>query len=184
VASPAPRPNPPLPVGELLLGLALAAYIVAADLALKIIARLGACPDLRDVASAFEQAWHLPEGCSASALAGPSLALAPAIRDSAAGLAAGSLGGGAGQAWGLGLVAVGAIAAVLILRWRWRSSADALALGTLWGGLLAHAGPRLFGAGHGFSELFVAGLSTGIADLAILAGIVWIGGRVIGETVA
>ncbi len=180
------RANPPLSGSELVRGVALGAWVLICDVALKVAARVGGCAEPIPLADALEQLWAPLVDCRGTQLAGPSILLRPEVRDgSLFGSMPGSFGGPTGQIYGLGLLAFGTIIAVLILRWRWRTSGDALALGAVWGGLLAHAAPRLAGAGGtAFSELWAFGLTTGVADLAILWGLGWLVWRFVAEVLA
>lgn len=168
---------------EISRGILLAMWIVICDVALKLVAHTAACTDPpRLTLAVFDGLWTEPTGCSRFELLGPLVTLLPRVRVGAPfGLLDEQLAGFAGQAWGLGLLALAAIATILIMRWRWRDAGDALALGALWGGALVHGVPRAQGAGNTFTEINLLDFGVGIGDLAFGWGIVWLLWRLVGE---
>lgn len=177
VAPPAPSgpaTRPAVGLSAVVGGLVVAAWVVGCDTWVKITARVATCPSTPSVREAAAEAWGTPSGCGEASVWGIAQ-LAPVARGGPLGLPGGA------TAWAIVLLVVAAIVSVLVLRWRWRSPGDASALGALWGGALAFALPPLAGAGVGTAELHLAGLHTGLADLALGWAAAWLGWRAIAE---
>jgi hypothetical protein len=81
-------------------------------------------------------------------------------------------------------VGFAALVTVLVVRWRWRAAGDPLALGALWAGILIHALPRLLGSSGSFTEFEWLGLSTGLGDMALAWGLLWLIWRFLAELAA
>jgi len=145
----------------------------------KVLARAGACPSTQTLRDALAQIWSVPEGCGAVPLVGPVM-LEPTARAGATPMNLG-LPAGIGPLHGLALLAIATVTGIVVLRWSRRTRSDALALGTLWGGLVIHALPRLMDAGTSFSEFAAAGVHWGLGDVAIAWAVVWLLWRVVAE---
>ncbi len=171
--------NPPLRGGALFSGLFFGLWIVVCDGWLKVLARAGACESTTKLVDAFEALWSVPGNCSALRLA-PGAALVPGRRDGATPFDV-EIPAGAEEVWGLALFALATVASVLVLRWSRRNWSDALALGTLWGGVVVHAIPRLAGPACSFSEFTIAGVGLGLADIAIVWAGLWLAWRFLAE---
>jgi hypothetical protein len=173
-----------LGVADITRGIALGAAVLLADAALKLVARAGGCsPAPAGIGLAELQGlWSIPANCSGTAMAGPAVVLVPRTRDGLIGGAlAGQLDGVQGQLVALGLLALVTILTVLVARWAWRSGADALALGLVGGGAVAHALARFVHGGAGLTELDLGGIGVGVPDLAVAWGCVWLVWRWIAE---
>lgn len=163
-------------------GWAIAAgvWTLVCDAALKAFGRAAGC-DSTSVVQGLKQLWSTPDGCQAVPLAGDGLVLNVQAHPGALfGVARDSLEPAMGQVLALGLVALAALATILVLRWKHRASSDPSALALIWAGALGFAVPRLV-ASTGLSEIDVAGIPTGVAELALAFGLLWLGVRVIGE---
>lgn len=146
----------------------LGAWLVGVDVWVKIVARLGACPD---ASTAAWDPWSTPTSCGAIDLAG-GLALAPAVREGVAGVSiADPL---SRQLVALAVIAAVTIATILVGRGRARQPADLLALGCLWAGAAIWGAPILAGPGVGFTEFAAAGIGLGVGDVAMVVGAVWL----------
>lgn len=171
--------NPPLGGGALLSGLLFGAWLGLCDSWVKVLARAGSCPSTATLDAALEASWTVPEGCTDVALVGGA-SLEPTVRAGATPLDV-PLPEGMGPVYGLALLAIATVVGILVLRWSRRTRGDALALGTLWGGLTVHALPRLMDAGTSFAEFALGGYHFGIADLAIAWALVWLAWRALAE---
>jgi hypothetical protein len=171
--------NPALGGGALLSGLLFGAWLGVCDGWVKVLARAGSCPSTGTLQQALEAVWTVPEACTSVELA-PGLALTPTARAGATPLDL-PLPAGMEAVYGLGLLAVATVAGIVVLRWSRRTRGDALALGTLWGGLVTHALPRMMEGGTSFAEFTVAGTHLGLADLAIVWAAVWLLWRALAE---
>ena len=171
--------NPPLGGGALLSGLLFGAWIGVCDSWVKVLARAGACESTPSLSDALGAVWTLPANCSAvPLLAGVSLE--PTLRAGATPLGL-PLPNTMGAVYGLALLAVATVVGIVVLRWSRRTRSDALAVGTLWGGLVLHAAPRLIGDGTSFAEFSASGLHVGLGDLAIAWAGVWLLWRALAE---
>ena len=171
--------NPPLGGGALLSGLLFGAWLGVCDSWVKVLARAGSCPSTATLDEALQALWTVPQGCSDVGLIGGA-ALEPTVRAGATPLDL-PLPEGMGPVYGLALLALATVIGILVLRWSRRTRGDALALGTLWGGLVVHALPRLMEAGTSFAEFSVAGYHVGIADFAIAWAVIWLLWRAVAE---
>ena len=161
------------------MGLLLGVWLAACDGWVKILARSGCCDataSLRDAAAAI---WTVPSGCEPMGLVAGA-ELSPTARAGATPFGV-AIPAGAEAVWGLALFAVATILTILVLRWRDRARGDMLALGTLWAGVAIHGLPRLAGPGTSFAEVSMAGMSFGIADLAIAWALLWLAWRFVAE---
>ncbi len=174
-----PDANPPLGGGALLSGLLFGAWLGVCDSWVKVLARAGACPSTSTLDKALAALWTVPEGCSGVSLVG-GVSLQPTARAGATPLDVG-LPDGMGPVYGLALLAVATIVGIVVLRWSRRTRGDALALGTLWGGLVTHAIPRMTGEGTSFAEFSMGEMNLGLADLAIVWAAVWLVWRAVAE---
>lgn len=171
--------NPPLGGGALLSGLLFGAWLGVCDSWVKVLARAGACPTTSTLDEALAALWTVPNDCSGIGLLGGA-SLEPTPRGGATPFDV-ALPEGMGPLYGLALLAVATVVGIIVLRWSRRTRGDALALGTLWGGLVVHAIPRMLEAGTSFAEFSVAGLHLGLADLAIAWAAVWLLWRALAE---
>ena len=171
--------NPPLGGGALLSGLLFGAWLCVCDSWVKVLARAGSCPSTITLDRALEALWTVPERCADVGLVG-GVTLEPTIRAGATPIDL-PLPEGMGPVYGLALLALATVIGILVLRWSRRTRGDALALGTVWGGLGVHALPRLMDAGTSFAEFSVAGYHVGIADVAIAWATVWLLWRAVAE---
>ncbi len=171
--------NPPLGGGALLSGLLFGVWIGVCDSWVKVLARAGACEPTKTLQDAATRLWTVPSSCSALSLF-PGAALEPTAREGMTPMDV-ALPDGAAAVWGLALLAVATVTGILVLRWSRRTRGDALALGTLWGGLAIHALPRLTGPGTSFSEFALGPAHIGLADLAILWAALWLAWRAAAE---
>ena len=155
--------------------------MIVCDAVLKALALVGGCgPGRWFRFDLVGDLWTAPP-CVGSPMAGPSIVLWPELRN---GILLGlgpALDGVRGQLWGLALLAAATAVTVVILRWRWRSGADALALGALWGGILIHAGPRLFAGGSTITSIRAFGSGLALGDLIVVWAALWLAWRVIAE---
>jgi hypothetical protein len=168
----------PIPMTTVFGGLALAGWLVACDLWLKVLARMGACVSSTDLAETLLAAWTVPDGCSALEIV-PGATLEPGVRS--ASLLPIPLPEGAGQVWGLALFGMATVITIVVIRWQWRTRGDALALGTLWAGVLIHGSPRLLHEGTTFTELGLWGFSTGLGDVTLAWALLWLSWRLVAE---
>jgi len=171
--------NPPLGGGALLSGLLFGAWLGVCDSWVKVLARAGACPSTSTLDQALAALWTVPGECSAVELVG-GVALEPTVRAGATPLNVG-LPSGMEAVYGLALLAIATVAGIVVLRWSRRTRGDALALGTLWGGLVVHAVPRMMDAGSSFAEFSIGDMQLGIADFAIGWATVWLLWRALAE---
>lgn len=164
-------------------GLLLCAWLIACDVALKVLSRVDGCePKMRIEAHVLEGIWEVPAQCPGRPVAGDAVVLVPAVREyDVFGIFDASAPPGTLQLWGLGVVALVLLATVFGTRWKWRSSGDGLALACLWAGAIVVAGPRLVGTGQTLTELQVVGWPFGVGDVALAWGVLWLGWRVLGE---
>lgn len=168
--------------GDVIRGVMLGLWILGCDAALKILARIGACggEGLID-ASALSTMYELPASCPGADLAGASIRLVPHAREGMLlGLGSG-MTGFSGQVYGLGLLFVATMLTILVTRWQWRANGDPQALAALWAGGLIEAVPRVLGDGTGLAELEMFGMSTGVGDVALIWGALWMAWRFVGE---
>lgn len=171
----------PWTVGQGVTAALLAAWIVACDLWVKILARAAGCPaEVAGVGARVTHAYAPPGECGAVPLLGEGLSLKARASDGMPlDLLADALSG-IGSLVGIAVLAVATIVTILVWRWRWRSAGDPLALGALWGGALALAVPRLV-VGDRLTELAVGSMHTGLPDLAFAWATVWLLWRAIAE---
>ncbi|MEM6295767.1 MAG: hypothetical protein AAGA54_31130 [Myxococcota bacterium] len=163
----------------LLSGLLFAVWIGVCDSWIKVLARAGSCASTKTLQEAAANLWSVPSSCDALALF-PGATLEPTARGGMTPMDA-PLPEAAAAVWGLALLAVATVTGILVLRWSRRTRGDALALGTLWGGLALHALPRLVGPGTSFNEFAVGPVHVGLADLAILWAALWLAWRAAAE---
>lgn len=171
--------NPALGGGALLSGLLFGAWLGVCDGWVKVLARAGACSSTGTFEQALGALWTVPEGCTDVPLVG-GVALAPTTRAGATALDL-PIPSGMEAVYGLALLALATVAGIVVLRWSRRTRGDALALGTLWGGLATHALPRMMEGGTSFAEFSVAGMHLGLGDLAIVWATVWLLWRALAE---
>lgn len=163
-------------------GALLGAVVVASDVLLKLLARVGGCEDDAIIDQALvEQIWSSPAACAGTEMAGPSIVLLSHAHEGAVfGLGSG-LSGLNGQVYALGILFVATALSILVARWRWSANGDPRALALVWSGGIVLGLPRLMGDGAGLAELKLFGLSAGIGDLALCLGLLWLGLRFLGE---
>lgn len=171
--------NSPLSASALISGVLLSAWLLACDAWIKILARSGACPEIKTLSDAIGALWSPTDGCSSLSVAGGA-ALQPQTRAGALPLDIG-LPDGLGPMWGLALFALAAVTTILVLRWQRRAWGDALALATLWSGVAMHGLPRLVGDGASFSEITLGSIGFGLGDIAIGWACIWLLWRTIAE---
>ncbi|MGH1342198.1 MAG: hypothetical protein ACRBN8_11630 [Nannocystales bacterium] len=171
--------NPPLGGGALLSGLLFGAWIGVCDSWIKVLARAGACDSTATLDDALTAVWTLPPDCSPVALVGD-VSLQPTARAGATPFEL-PVPEGMVAVYGLALLAVAAVVGIVVLRWSRRTRSDALAVGTLWGGLVLHAVPRMMDAGSSFAEFSMSGVHVGLADLAIVWAVAWLLWRALAE---
>ncbi len=161
----------------MLSGVLLGAWLSACDGWVKILARAGCCDDTRVVGDAAAAMWSVPADCKALALPG-GVELVPAVRSGATPF---DIAFGNGLVIGGVLFAIAIAMSIVFLVWRKRTGGDALALGTLWAGVLIHGLPRLVGPGTSFTEIAVGGMGLSIGDLALAWAGVWLAWRLLAE---
>lgn len=171
--------NPPLGGGALLSGLLLGAWIGICDSWIKVLARAGACDSAATLSDALDAVWTLPAECSAVALAG-GVTLEPTARAGATPFNL-PIPEAMVAVYGLALLAIATVVGIVVLRWSRRTRSDALAVGTLAGGLVLHAVPRMMEAGSSFAEFSVSGVHVGLGDLAIVWASAWLLWRALAE---
>jgi hypothetical protein len=160
----------------------LTGWIVGCDLWVKILARAAGCPADPSTAWIVDSYQAPPEGCEPVALASSAFALdAAASIGGPLGLVPGLLSPERGSLAGLCLVAFAVIVTIVVTRWRWRSAGDPLALGALWGGTVALGLPRFIGGGARVTELSLAGIETGLGDIAVIWAVAWLAWRFVAE---
>lgn len=168
--------------GDVFKGALLGGVVFAADIALKLLARVGGCEGDAIIDEALvSQVWSAPATCAGTDMAGPSIRLLAHVRE---GLMFGlgpEMTGFNGQLYALALLLVATVLTIVIARWRWSANGDPRALALVWAGGLVLGLPRLMGDGSGLAELQLSGLSAGIGDLALCLGLVWLGLRFLGE---
>jgi hypothetical protein len=163
----------------------LAIGIAASDLALKLMARVGSCPGEAPAIELWTELWSAPQGCEASAMAGPSIALQSELRSGALfDLASGHFGQVHGQLYALALMSIATVISIFVLRWRYHTTGDAALLLCLWSGALLEAFPRFIHRGLGLAELNIFGAAIGIPDIAFTWALGWFGARLIRELIA
>lgn len=158
-------------------GALMAVWLLACDIGLKVVSRVASC----EGSDAFGTLFTDPGTCSPTPLLGDAMVLQPSVHGGLPfGLAAGALTGVGAQMLGLALLFIAVVATILVLRWRYAAQGDPTALAAIWAGALSGALPRMVGsAGQG--ELVVAGLTTGVGELALAWGLVWLGWRALAE---
>lgn len=163
--------------------LLLIVWLIAGDLTLKLLARVEGCdPKTRLEVHTLERVWEIPKNCPGIDLAGDGFRLVPQQRDADLfGLLDTLAPADAGRGIGIGVLVIALVATYFVLRWRWRSTGDGVALGALWAGAIAHGFPYASGAGTSFTELSIAGVGTGVADLALVWAALWLGWRFVAE---
>ncbi len=171
--------NPPLGGGALLSGLLFGAWIGVCDSWVKVLARAGACDSTMTLRDALAALWTLPTDCASVPLAG-GFSLEPTARAGATPFEL-PVPGGMAAVYGLALLAIATVVGIVVLRWSRRTRGDALAVGTLWGGLGLHAVPRMMAAESSFAEFSGFGLHVGLADLAIVWASLWLLWRALAE---
>lgn len=171
--------NPPLGGGALLSGLLFGAWIGICDSWIKVLARAGACDSTATLSEALASVWTLPSDCSAVSLVG-GLSLEPTARTGATPFDL-PVPDAMAAVYGLALLAVATVVGIVVLRWSRRTRSDALAVGTLWGGLVLHAAPRMTEAGSSFAEFSMSGVHLGLGDLAIVWAAGWLLWRALSE---
>lgn len=171
-------------VGSRLRAVLLAVWVIATDLALHIVARVGGCAGVEQIdAKLLRGLFDAPGACAGTPMAGEAIVLVPRRHDGALfGLGPGVFVGFVGQVYALGLLLLATIMTIVVVRWDSRSAGDGMILGLAWGGALAGALPRLVGDGRGSAELDLFGLHTGIAELALLWSLVWLVVRLVAES--
>ncbi|HWB80257.1 MAG TPA: hypothetical protein VG755_35065 [Nannocystaceae bacterium] len=155
------RPTSPWPRAA-----ALLVWLVALDVWLKYIARIGTCAPGQD-----PWPWSLPEQCTAIDVGGV-LAIVPAARAGVGPLIMSTLL--ERQLGALALLALTTTVTITVARARGRQAADVLAIACVWAGAIAWSGPCLLGPGLGLTELVIGGAATGIGDLALVFGLAWL----------
>lgn len=153
--------------------LVVAAWLIGCDLWIKAVATVAACTETGSVADALTPIWSTPGTCQDTDFWGIAR-LHPVVRES------GPLGLD-GMTWAYALIAIALVFAVYIVFWRWRSTGDALALGTLLGGVVIEVGPRLLHGGAGRAEFHLGGFTTGLGDIALAWALLWLAWRLIAE---
>jgi lipoprotein signal peptidase len=172
----------PWTVGQGVTAALLAAWVVACDLWVKVLARAAGCAhDVAGASARVTNAYAPPGDCQAVPLLGEGLSLRATSADGGPfGLFADSLSS-VGSLVGIAVLAIATVITILVWRWRWRSAGDPLALGALWGGALALCLPRLV-VGDRLTELAVGSMQTGIPDLAFTWSLAWLTWRLIAES--
>jgi len=171
--------NPPLGGGALLSGLLFGAWIGICDSWIKVLARAGACDSTTTLSDALAAVWTLPSDCSAVSLVGD-ISLEPTARTGATPFEL-PVPDAMAAVYGLALLAIATVVGIVVLRWSRRTRSDALAVGTLWGGLVLHAVPRMLDAGSSFAEFSMSGVHVGLPDLAIVWAAGWLLWRALAE---
>lgn len=171
--------NLPVGGGALLSGLLFGAWIGVCDSWVKVLARAGACDSTTTLGDALTAMWSLPSDCSAVSLVA-GVTLEPTARSGATPFDL-PVPDAMAAVYGLALLAIATVVGIVVLRWSRRTRGDALAVGTLWGGLGLHAMPRMLDAGTSFAEFSMSGVHVGLADLAIVWAAVWLLWRALAE---
>lgn len=169
--------------GTRIKAISLGVWVLVADAALGVIARVGGCgPSVSMDAEVLRGLWTAPPACPGTELAGPSVVLRPAAHGGALfGLGGEAFAGFPGQLYALGLLALATVLHILVARWDDRSGGDGMALALVWAGAITEAVPRLLDDGRGLAEFDVFGAHTGLGELALLWGAVWLVVRRIAE---
>jgi hypothetical protein len=144
----------------------LLVWLVGLDVWTKYVVRIGACGSSQE-----RSPWSLPEQCERVDVAA-FFAVLPAVRPGVGPLLMSTLL--ERQLGALALLALTTIATITVARSRQRQDADLLATACIWAGALMWSGPCLVGPGVGLTELVIAGVPTGIADVAMLFGVSWL----------
>jgi lipoprotein signal peptidase len=171
----------PWSLGQGVTAALLAAFIVACDLWVKVLARAAGCAaDVAGASARVTNAYAAPGACQPVPLLGEGLSLHATSADGGPfGVLTDTLAG-VGSLMGIAILAFTTVVTVLVWRWQWRSAGDPLALGALWGGALVLSAPRLH-VGDRLTELALGSLHTGMGDLAFAWALGWLAWRAIAE---
>ena len=168
--------------GVLVRAAVLGGWIALCDLWLKVVARVGACPDAGGLSQVVQQPLDVPPACAAMPLVGDAVILLPAASNGGPlGLLGSTLSATHGPLWALAVLALASTVSILVGRWRYRDPGDAHALAALWAGSVTLAVPRVLGGGSGLTEIAIGGMPTGIGELAVLWSLLWLAWRAIAE---
>ncbi|MEE9382471.1 MAG: hypothetical protein V3V08_03555 [Nannocystaceae bacterium] len=155
---------------------ALSVWILASDALLKVVARIAACgTSVPHTSRLLRSVWLPADACGEQDRTTETIQLVFVQTDAAIfGLAAPVVVGQVGMAYGATLLALAALLTSLVLRWKWRTPADAHALAAVWAGALITGIPRLVSEGRGLGEISIYGTATGLGDLALVWGLLWL----------